>query len=312
MGIGVDAGCGSAKRGGAVESADRRLGGMFATLLALLAGWIASPPLQATITITTFACKVGGGRTVEVLAARQLAYHGDHPWQVAIFREDDFSCGGVLLGAEWVLTTGHCVASDSPQSLAVGHGASDLGEAWTARHAVGEIHLHPEFDDQQGLPQNDLALLRLADPVENLRNSHANLPTEGEVRAFERPGTCAVVTSWGNWRREKASRLQAADQRIMSGKECREAYGKDGISAGQICAGQPRDSFATVDDAGAGGALTAGGAPNRPRWLLGVLSRSSILDDQGAKPDVYTRVSHYAVWIKRTMARPGNGNGGVR
>ena len=303
MRIGVDARCGAAKRGGAVESADRRSCGMFATLLALLAGLVANPPAWAGLRIiedATFACKVGG-RTEEVPASRGPAYHGDHPWQVALFREGGFVCGGVLLGAEWVLTAGVCVARDSPQSLAVGHGASDLGEARTASHAVSEIHVHPEFDDQQGPPRNDIALLRLAVPVARVRNSHANLPRKGEARALERPGTCAVLTGWGA--QPTPSRLKAANVRIMSRKECRAAYDKSQVSVGEICTGAPRAAATELGDSG--GALTVGGSPNRPRWLVGIVSwGEGYRGTQSAKPDVYTRVSHYAGWIESTMASP--------
>ena len=316
MRIGVDPRHGAAKRRRCGRVGQRSWCGTFATLLALLAGLVANPPLRAG-RVVSISCNVGG-RPVEVYGSSTATagHHGDHPWQVAIFSgSGSFACGGVLLGAEWVLTTGLCVAGANPQSLAVGYGASDLGEAWTARRAVSEIHLHPEFDDPEGI-LNDIALLRLADPVENVRNSHANLPGEGKARALERPGTCAVGTGWGGWSRwpqTTPSGLKAGDLRIMSGKECGEAYGIDEISAGYICAGLPiTGSLAMAGDIG--GALTAGGAPlsplwlvgerTRPRWLVGILSQSPATGNlQDANPSVYTRVSHYAGWIESTMAR---------
>ena len=301
MRIGVDARCGSAKRRWCGRVDRGRLCGMLATLLALLASLVANPPLRAAIVPPeTFDCEVEG-RTVEVPASRGPAYHGDHPWQVALFREGRFICGGVLLGAEWVLTAGICVARDSPQSLAVGHGAADLSEARTASHAVSEIHLHPEFDGQQGPPRNDIALLRLAVPVARVRNSHANLPRKGEARALERPGTCAVLTGWGA--QPTPSRLKAANVRIMNLKECRAAYGKSQVSIGEICTGAPRAAATELGDSG--GALMVGGSPNRPRWLVGIVSwGEGYRGMQSAKPDVYTRVSHYAGWIESTMASP--------
>ena len=288
--------------------------GAFVTGLALLGGLVSSPPLRAAIApeegAGLFDCEVGG-RTMTVPAGRTSAFHGDHPWQVAIFREGRFLCGGVLLGAEWVLTGGICVAEDRPQSLVVGRG-SDLSEALTARHAVSEIHVHPEHYSE-GPPKNDIAMLRLADPVEHARNSHANLPGESESRALERPGTCGVVTGWGAWSGSPSqmnaanvrimrwsgspSHMKAANVRIMSRQECQESY-SGWISEGEICAGAPKGSTTTNGDSG--GALTAGGSPNRPRWLVGIVSWGAA----AAQPDVYTRVAHYLEWIKTTMAKP--------
>ena len=277
--------------------------GVLVTGLALLAGVVGSPPLRAAIHVELpepFDCKVGG-RTVEVPQGRYPAHHGDHPWQAALLREGKFTCGGIVLGAEWVLTAAHCVTGGSPNSLAVWHGASDIREAMTATRAVSEMHIHPEFD-QSGAPRNDIALLRLAYPFAHARYSHANLPGKGEARAFEQAGTCAVVAGWGRPQTglSPPRRLTAANVRMMSRKECRKMHGQDDIPAGQICAGSPGTSVTFNGDGG--GPLTVGGLPNRPRWLVGVLSWGPVGEREA--PDVYTSVAHYLEWIESTMAKP--------
>ncbi len=243
----------------------------------------------------SFACKVGG-RTAEVSASRGPAHNADHPWQVTLSADGRGICGGILLGAEWVLTGGYCVADARPRTLAVGYGVTDLG--------VSEVQVHPERDPANF--KNDIALLRLAGAI-NARNSYANLPDKDETRALERPGNCAVVTGYGQQSGSSPSihpyRLQVANAVILSREECRAAYGESLISEGEICAGGPRAAVAMPGDGG--GALTVGGSPNRPRWLVGVVSwGEGSYGDPDAKPDVYTRVSQYREWIERTMAKP--------
>ena len=298
----IDTGCGSPKCGGAVESVDRRLpgdtltctitrswGGWFSLLgQGLIIGFAALAPLLAEV-VGELECTVDG-RTVTRFQS-SLGRNADaagHPWQVALFKGESFACSGVLLRAEWVLTTSRCVADVSLGHLAVGYGEGDLLDIETdERYAVREVFIHPEF---AATPRNDIALLRLAAPVANARNSYANLPLEGETSALERYGTCAVVTGW---RPEIDSRaMQAYDGEICStGKE-----------NGEICVSAFNHSACLP-----GGAVTVGGLPNRPRWLVGIVSageRACGKDGITVGFGSVTRVAQYREWIESTMASP--------
>ncbi len=278
----------------------RRTCGVLGTRWVLLTALLANPPLQSR-SVETFACEVSG-RSEDVPVSREPTHHEEHPWQVALFRDGRFACSGILIDTEWVLATGACVAGNSSQSLAVGHGLTDLSEPGTvarlSRHPVREVRVHPEFD--RTILKNDIALLRLAVPVVDARDSHANLP-KGETRALERAGTCAVVTGWGAPTGSRISRLNVANARIMSREECRSAYGGSRISFGDICAGVPWASVTTYGDSG--GALTVRESSNGLRWLVGVASWSAgEWGKPDPKPDVYMRVAHYRGWIERTMS----------
>ena len=163
------------------------------------------------------------------------------------------------------------------------------------------VFVHPEFDSPSGIAKNDIALLRLADPLPDVRVSYATLPPKSEVGRVERPGTCAVVTRWEADSLEplSLSSLRATNVPILSRKECRAAYGKgNSIPAGNICASE----VAVTCQGSSGGALTVGGSANRPRRLVGLVSwAEGTCGDPDAKPDVYTRVSRYRAWIQRTM-----------
>lgn len=286
--------------------------GAFVTGLALLAGLLATlrcgrETAAPAEPVKTFDCEVGG-RMAYVLAGHQTAHHENHPWQVLILDQTNVTGGGILLRDKWVLTTASSWPWTSEESMRVVHGPwSGHIEPSTALHAVSAIYRHPEYEG--GSLRNDIALLELADPVAHARYSHANLPGNGEGRAFERVGSCAVATGW-HMRSDGHSSLASANVRLLSLMECREVYGQRQISAGEICAGVPRTAGDTIRTS-FGWALTVDGSPNGPKWLVGIGSYDRSIAgtyfSQGnfdARPGVYTRVSDYLEWIESTMAEP--------
>ena len=274
----------------------------FVAGLALLLGLVAHAPLPAGIAaLAAIECKVDG-RMVELPGGDQPANHEDHPWQVALQLDGHYIGGGVLLDAGWVLTAGHLVVDFSATRLTVVYGEAnprDFGKA--EQFAVEGVFVHPEFDSESGSPRNDIALLRLADPLPDVPRSYASLPPKSDVGGVERPGTCAVVTRWeaDSLEPPSLSPLRATNVPILSRRECRAAYGKgNSIPAGNICASE----VAVTCQGSSGGALTVGGSANRPRRLVGLVSwAEGTCGDPDAKPDVYTRVSRYRAWIQRTM-----------
>ncbi|MFT5051319.1 MAG: secreted trypsin-like serine protease [Chlamydiales bacterium] len=69
---------------------------------------------------------------------------------------------GVLIDPRWILTASHVAAGVGPFSARVEFGGrgTDLP---LRRYAVDRVILHPDYD-AEGL-QNDIALVRLAEPV---------------------------------------------------------------------------------------------------------------------------------------------------
>ena len=307
----IDTGCGSRS---AVESVDRRLPQDTLTTTitrptsrwlsslgqGLIIGFVAVAPLLAGI-LFPYECVVDG-RTVtwKMSTSGFVAHVADRPWQVALFKGESFACGGVLLRAEWVLTQGQCVADVHPSDLKVGYGVGDpLNIESPEWYAARDVFVHPEYDPA-ATAKNDIALLRLADPV-----AHAlaltvpvNLPLEGETRALERPDTCALLS--GYWaRRSELSATDSLQLRTFSGSVC-----PTGTENGAICV-----SGLFKNQCIQGGAVTVGGFPNRPLWLVGIVTpKKGCAEDEGS--DSVTRVAHYREWIESIMAMPPRGQVG--
>ena len=271
----------------------------------------------------TFDCDLPDRKAVSRVVGGSNVRHEQYPWQVSIgstaLGAGAFArhwCGGSLIGARWVLTAAHCLETFPVSTLRVVHGATDLRRAGgAATRAVEAAYVHPGYDGNMDNGNDDIALLRLSEPIAGARKSYAKLPAERFASQRSFPGACSVVTGWGNTRarkpgerpdpeKDKASPLlQAAGFPLVDRETCLAAYrgdyGPNAISAGDICAGLPeggRDSC----QGDSGGPLVVEGLGAGQHMLVGVVSWGMGCAQAG-KYGVYARVSHYMPWIVRTI-----------
>ncbi len=256
---------------------------------------------------------------------------GSWPWQVRItYGLDDRSgiCGGSLIAPEWVLSAAHCFTGS--RTYAVGYGSTELAGLTLVEAA--EIVIHPDYKrGERERPRADLALVRLARPVEGV----ATVPLAGaEDEALSRMGGRATVTGWGATLDNKLDpelqaiydegnpenlhllirsgsvrippRLREAELRIFDLDQCRGTYALLGrnytVHDTEICASMPeqgRDSC----QGDSGGPLMA--RSREGHIQIGIVSWGYHCGHP-AFPGVYARVSAFRGWIDATMAGERN------
>merc|ERR1712098_570241 len=137
----------------------------------------------------------GGGRIV----GGSDAYHGEFPHQIALLRGGvggSLMCGGSLVGADRVITAGHCCDGQSASRLGVRVGSQNLydEDEDQADIAVSKVILHESYDSWT--ISNDICILELADSADlsSTYISTISLPSSGEEYS---DGTMCTVTGWG-------------------------------------------------------------------------------------------------------------------
>ncbi|XP_015125572.1 coagulation factor IX [Diachasma alloeum] len=94
---------------------------------------------------------------------------GHFPYQVFITEFDKYICGGGIIDATHVITSGHCVADEPKYRLAVIAGGIHLNDDNAVKRNVVTIHVHPNYIradiDPDAIGQNpsmnDIAILTL-------------------------------------------------------------------------------------------------------------------------------------------------------
>ncbi|XP_041350491.1 chymotrypsinogen B-like [Gigantopelta aegis] len=235
---------------------------------------------------------------------------GEWPWMVSLQLKDRYSpqyihfCGGVVIDEKWILTASHCVVSKQRVKgmISVVFGAHQLSKPHKTQHRRGVEHifLHPKYRDRGSFP-NDIALLKLADPVDFNDGIIRDicLPEPGEdIRdeGYRSSELGCWLAGWGVTQRSgNGDILQELKTNLVNFTFCRKQWG-DFVTKNHICVGMG-DKGACRGDSGGPLMCSKGGR----FYIAGIVSWGEETCMEYGYPNIFTKVQIYSRWIQDTM-----------
>lgn len=209
----------------------------------------------------------------------------DHPYQIALFYNERFTCGGAIFNPTTIVSAAHCTEGRNQTLFHVLAGNTDNTNL-ADKILVSEVIEHPQYNNIT--LENDIVILKLAVPIiYSDARQPVVLPTPNFVVT---PGRNSTLAGWGTmqWNTNQFPNiLQAVDVTNLSDQECIDIYPLEEIfTESTFCAGD-RGRDACQGDSG--GPLQYNGV------FVGIVSWGYQCATDW--PTVYTRVSHFLGFI---------------
>ena len=217
-------------------------------------------------------------------------------------------CGATLIEKQWLLTAGHCMVAKNftiaTADIGIYHrnilDENNMKQPLTPeRIQVDAVFVHPHFKSSAHALYNDIALVHLKRPVNNMRETV--LYATSHTNTTDLKG--GVLLGWGlRENGQESDYLLCTEVPFKSLKECNSSRSYQGaITNSMICAGAAGRDACSGDS---GGPLVVRHVWNgMDRWLqIGVISFG--LEDGCAMsdfPGVHTRIAAYTNWIDRIV-----------
>ncbi|KFB44763.1 AGAP001365-PA-like protein [Anopheles sinensis] len=236
---------------------------------------------------------------------------GEHPWHVAIYLDDQYQCGGSIVGRRWILTAAHCLTRQNTNETL----EADLFRVYTGiidisaiddhfYRTVDEVIVHRDYSPV--MYTTDIGLLRLK---RNITYNSFIKPVclynrTVDISSFY--GREGKVTGWGFNRDGVISNvLNYLEVPVVSQKMCsqRNVQFNVVLAVGEsFCAGHADGNSVCNGDSGGGLVF----AEDSRYYLRGIVSisaqRRNLLVCDANQYSVFTDASKFLEWIRQQIS----------
>merc|ERR1712012_505853 len=227
------------------------------------------------------------------------AQENQWPWQVALFIDDAWFCGGALISDEGGMTAAHCADGASYFDIMAGaHNVRASSEPHRIEITSFEGQTHPEWDSNSLYA--DIALVHLPEKVafsEFIRPSC--LPPASDANE-QYVGQLTTPVGWGK-NADNAGGItpdlnMVSDLPVINPEACADYYGSI-IYSGIMCIDSAGGKGVCNGDSG--GTLNIRQCEGGNKWTqVGVTSFVSSAGCESGNPHGFSRVAEHLEWIE--------------
>jgi len=235
-------------------------------------------------------CLPSGAKAGEIIGGHEAKPHS-RPYMAYLRIQNEneqTKCGGFLIHKKFVLTAAHCYGS----SIKVILGAHNIKEQERTQQVIPVKTAIPHPDYNPNNYSNDIMLLQLErEAKQTAAVRPLRLPT-GKTRV--RPGQVCSVAGWGRVNakiRRYPDTLQVVRLAVREDQECKSCFPGYYDRTIQLCVGDPMEEKSSYQG-DSGGPLVCNSVAQ------GIVSFGR---KNGTPPRVYTKISTFLPWIKKTM-----------
>merc|ERR1712147_7105 len=231
-----------------------------------------------------------------IVGGHEAAHH-EWPWQVALFIDDAWFCGGSLISDEGGMTAAHCADGASYFDIMAGaHNVRASSEPHRVEITSYEGFTRPDWDSST--LEGDIALVRLPEKIEfNDYIRPACLPP-AEDESNEYVGELTTPVGWGKNADSAGGitpKLQMVeDLPVIDNPTCNDYYGI--IYDGIMCIDSSNGKGVCNGDSG--GSLNMRQEAENKWTQVGVASFVSSSGCESGDPHGFTRVAYFGQWIE--------------
>jgi len=246
-------------------------------------------------------CGIEGTTSMDKIVGGYEAEPNQWPWQVALFVDNAWFCGGALISENYVLTAAHCVDGASYFDVMAGaHNVRESSEPNRVEITSFNGWTHPQWSPND--LANDIALIELPSPITfNDYIKPSCLPESGDTADETELVTC---TGWGK-PSDSAGGISPVlrmveDRPIISNSQCNAIYGI--VGPGVVCIDTTGGKGTCNGDSGGPlnmmfDVVNKDGTPGHKWKQVGVVSFGASAGCEAGYPAGFSRVEYYRDWI---------------